>query len=260
MFFQQSFLLLIIHVVSIENKLDACRQTFGQNKYDLNQLSDFTLFGTDGSFRYVLTPCGLVSTDQCGTSSLPFDNGMTSCQERISPPKFESAMGFLNGYGQTPDLEFAENPEGLGTGVVMTMRNAKCNFMERLVKVTFICDKTVTTPSTMDVAEQPTCVFTITIRAKQACPITGDGGGNGGTSMSGGTVFVIILVVIVAVYIIGGVIFNRIKRQETGLALLPNSNFWSSVFAFFIQGCKFTWLFLRTCGQSTSTSNSYRSV
>lgn len=255
MFFQRSLLLVTISIVAIEGKLDACRQTFGTHTYDLNQLSEITLLGTDASFQYALTPCGLVPVEKCGTSSTPFENGMTSCQERMSPPKFESAMGFLNGYGKTPDLEFIENPQGPGTGVVMTMRNAKCNFAERLVKVTFICDETVTVPSTMDVVEKPTCAFTITVRAKQACPLT-----KGTGSLSGGAIFVIIVVVVAVVYLIGGIAYNRVKRHQTGLHLLPNTDFWVSIFGLFVQGCRSSWCFIRSCGQNTAKSNSYQSV
>ena len=254
MYFQHFLLLLLTQIIPLESKLDACRQTFGANSYDLNQLSSVTLFGNDASFRYALTPCGLVPVENCGTNVKPFQDGMTSCQERVSPPKFESEMGFLNGYGQSPDLEFAENPQGPGTGVLMTMRNAKCNFNERLVKVTFVCDETVSTPSTMDVKETPTCVFNINVRAKQACPLSGGG------SISGGTIFVIILLVAIVVYLIGGVAYNRVKRKETGINLLPHPSLWVAIFGYFMHGCRFTWLFLRTCGQGTATSTSYQSV
>ena len=256
MFLQQFLLLLLIRIIPLQSKLDVCRQTFGTNTYDLNQLSSITLLGSDTSFRYALTPCGLVPVENCGTSVEPFKDGMTSCQERVSPPKFESEMGFLNGYGQSPDLEFAENPQGSGTGVLMTMRNAKCNFIERLVKVTFVCDETVSTPSTMDVKEAPFCVFSMTVRAKQACPLSSDGS----DSISGGTIFVIILFVVIVVYLIGGVAYNRMKRKETGLNLLPHPSFWVAIFGYFMHGCRFTWLFLRTCGQGTSKSTSYQSV
>jgi hypothetical protein len=114
-------------------------------------------------------------------------------------------MGFLDGYERLPNLEFIENTDGPGTGVIMTMQNARCNGRERRVNVTFICDESVPTPTNMDVIENPVCYFTMKIKAAGACPIrlslsSGAGG-------SGATVFIIILLV---VYLVGGVFIQSI--------------------------------------------------
>jgi hypothetical protein len=243
-------ILFLINIIRIECNLPACRQTFGEHTYDLNRLSRFTITGEETIFRYALTPCGLVPTSQCGPSSVPFDDGMTACQERVSgpsTPRFESAMGFLDGYGKTPDTLFTENTDGPGTGVIMTLRNARCNGRERPVKVIFICDESVKTPTSMTVVEFPICEFTIRIKAADACPVRPSSGGG-----SGGTVFVIILLVVVVVYLVGGVLYNRFKNNQTGLAMLPHPNFWLLIFNLFLNGCRYSLNFVRTGGKESS--------
>ncbi|CAF1457410.1 unnamed protein product [Adineta steineri] len=248
-------ILTLVNIIPIDSSLRSCRQTFGANKYDLNKLDHLTLSGGDTQFRYLLTPCGLVPADKCGKSPAPLDKGITSCQERIATSSFESAMGYLDGYGKSPNLEFKENPQGPGTGVVMTMRNAKCNMNKRLVKITFICDTSITNPTTMDVKENPTCQFDITVKAAGACPIK-EGG------VSGGTVFIIILLVLVIVYLLGGILYNRFKEKQTGLAVLPHPGFWLLIVGLALTGCRFCINSIRNCfqGNSATSSGKYESV
>jgi hypothetical protein len=242
-------ILFLINIIQIESELASCRQTFGKNTYDLNRLSHLTIMGEERSYAYAITPCDLVPTSECGTKSSPFEPGMTACQRMIQNPSnagFASAMGFLDGYGKPPDIEFIENTDGPGTGVIMTMRNAKCNDRERLVNVTFACDESVSTPTKMDVVESPTCQFTIKINAADACPLPPS------TGVAGGTVFVIILLVVVVVYLVGGVLYNRFKHNQNGLAMLPHPSFWLLLFGSFLNGCRFTLTFIRTCGKESS--------
>ncbi|CAF3782519.1 unnamed protein product [Rotaria socialis] len=245
--------LILLNIIQIDGSLESCRQTFGSHKYDLNQLSDLTILGTGGLFRYALTPCGLVPTNTCGKNTLPFERGMTSCQERIATATFEASMGFLDGYGKSPNLQFSENPQGPGTGIIMNISNALCNGGPRLVKITFICDKNIKKPTTMSVSENPACQFTVTIKAAEACPLTKD--------LTGGAIFIIILFVLVIVYVVSGVLYNRFKRKETGLALLPHVSFWLHLGGLSLHGCKFTWNCIRRCSWQTSTpSTAYESV
>jgi hypothetical protein len=249
------FICILIKIIQINSSLASCRQTFGSNKYDLNQLSHLTLLGDRNSYRYALTPCGLISKDKCGKpGTSPFEPGMTACQERIATTTFESSLGFLDGYGKSPDIIFSENPQGPGTGVVMSMSNAICNSHERKVNVTFICDKSVKNPTTMDVIEAPVCTFSITVKAAGACPTTGGG-------IGGGAIFIIILLVLVVIYVLGGILYNRFKLKHTGVAVLPHPTFWLLVFTSFITGCKMTWVFIRSCGRETPRSSAaYQSV
>ncbi|CAF1586333.1 unnamed protein product [Adineta ricciae] len=249
-----SNIVIFMSLVQIIHSLDSCRQTFGKHKYDLNRLNHLVLSGDGGEFRYVLTPCGLVPTDKCGKSGTPFTQGMMACQERIATSSFESAMGFLDGYGKTPNLEFVENSQGPGTGVLMTVRNALCNGRERLVKITFVCDESQKNPSTMVVVEGPTCQFAITVKAADACPVQG--------RISGGIIFIIVLLVVIIVYIIGGVSYNRFVKKQTGLGILPHPGFWLLTVGLFTTGCKFCVNFILSCGRGTSSApgSKYESV
>ncbi len=249
MVFFYLILSFLINVIQIDSTLDSCRQTFGSNQYDLNRLSHLTILGAATIYTYAFTPCGPVSVDRCGQNPSPFEPGMTACQvNNLDPtPRFESAMGFLDGSGHPPNIEFSENPDGPGTGVTMTMRNAKCNGLERLVRVIFTCDESAQNPTRMEVVEFPSCEFTIRIQAAEACPIKPSKSGT-----SGGTIFVILLLVLVVVYVLGGVIYNRFKEQKTGLALLPHPNFWILLSELFLNGCRFTLTYVRTCGLETS--------
>lgn len=250
---------LLLNINQINGSLKSCRQTFGSNTYDLNQLSHLTIIGQDSTFQYAFTPCGSVPTENCGkpTTIFPFEKGMTACQERIGGATFESPMGFLDGYGKSPNIEFKENPQGPGTGVVMTMQNAKCNGAPRIVIVTFICDKTMKNPKNMIVVEKPICQFTITVKAAEACPYTG----SSKKGLSGGAVFIIILFVVIVVYLAGGILYNRYKQERQGLEVLPHLNFWLQLGTLFKTGCHFSWNFIRNGSQQTSiSSTSYNSL
>jgi len=58
--------------------------------------------------------------------------------------------------------------------------------------------------------------------------------------LSGGSVFVIILLVVIFVYVVGFVIFNKFKREATGLDIIPHRIFWISLFGYVRDGGKFT--------------------
>ncbi len=57
--------------------------------------------------------------------------------------------------------------------------------------------------------------------------------------MSGGSIFIIILVVLIIVYVVAFVIFNKFKRQATGIDMLPHRTFWISLPGLARDGGKF---------------------
>ncbi|CAF1165387.1 unnamed protein product [Rotaria sordida] len=96
------------------------------------------------------------------------------------------------------------------------------------------------------------------VRAAEACPVKG---GITGGGITGGAIFIIILFVLIIVYLVCGIIYNRYKQNQTGLAVIPNRSFWLLLGGMFVDGCKFTWNFVRNCAQRTfSSSASYESV
>ena len=242
-------LFVLFNIVEIDTFLRSCRQKFGVNQYDLNQFNQLTIKGQDENYVYVLAPCSLLSKEQCGQSdSGQFQQGITCCQKRLETNQFESAMGFLDGFNKPPNLQFRENNQGPGTGIIMIMKNAKCNEDVRLVNVTFICDKTVRRPTTMKVIEDPPCQFEITIRASDACPL------HQTKRITAGAIFLILLFVLLFVYLLVAIGYKRFHMQQSGLALVPHLSFWTTLFNMFLHGCQFSLNFLGKRIRSSYTS------
>jgi hypothetical protein len=151
--------------------MDSCQQTFGSNKYDLNGLSEFTLFGFDDQYDYALTPCAIIKPDACHGHTVPYE---MSCQYQRAF-RMWSTMAFLDTKSTFPpnlNATYTENPDGPGTGVLMTTSNGDpCFGTTRFMRMKFICDKTVEQPSNITIVEELRCDFHVEIRAKQACPI-----------------------------------------------------------------------------------------
>nr|XP_002126668.1 putative mannose 6-phosphate receptor-like protein C530.09c [Ciona intestinalis] len=65
------------------------------------------------------------------------------------------------------------------------------------------------------------------------CPKKSGGG------LSAGSVLLIIFFVLLFVYLVGGILYNRYKNEETGLDMLPNKEFWASLPGLIADGIKF---------------------
>eukprot|EP01120_Amphizonella_sp_Union-15-10_P016807 TRINITY_DN908_c0_g1_i1.p1 TRINITY_DN908_c0_g1~~TRINITY_DN908_c0_g1_i1.p1 ORF type:complete len:253 (+),score=39.12 TRINITY_DN908_c0_g1_i1:55-813(+) len=68
--------------------------------------------------------------------------------------------------------------------------------------------------------------FEITIASFYGCPVGGSGSDSG---ISLGSILLILLFVGITVYIIAGVLFNKFKKGESGMALVPNVEFWTKL-------------------------------
>ncbi|CAF0738193.1 unnamed protein product [Adineta steineri] len=151
--------------------MDSCHQTFGSNKYDLNRLSKFTLFGSDDEYDYALTLCDIVKAEACHGHTVPYE---MSCQYNRAFQMW-STMAFLDGKSTFPpnlNATYTENPDGPGTGVFMTTNNGDpCFGRTRYMRMKLICDKTVEQPTNMTIVQWSNCDFHVEVRAIQACPI-----------------------------------------------------------------------------------------
>ncbi|UJR12575.1 hypothetical protein I4U23_016751 [Adineta vaga] len=151
--------------------MNSCLQTFGSNKYDLNRLSNFTLYGNDSQSKYFLTPCSFSKSSPCYDHTFP--NAMSCQYDR----QFKSwyGMAFLDTkspWSRNNNATYQENPSGPGTGIVMQTSNGEICFDElRFMTTTYICDRTVLHPTTMTVVQLAQCRFTAEVRAIQACPL-----------------------------------------------------------------------------------------
>jgi len=165
------FILLLVNINRIECYMGSCVQTFGSNKYDLNRLNNFTLYDADSQSRYFLTPCNNLPSSPCYT------NASTNAISCVYQHEFQSwsTMAYLDMKSPTHrnnNATYQENPSGPGTGIVMETSNGDICFDElRFMTTTFICDETVSHPTTMKVVQLAQCRFTAEVRAMQACPL-----------------------------------------------------------------------------------------
>jgi len=73
------------------------------------------------------------------------------------------------------------------------------------------------------------------MRHKAACK--GSGGSSGG--LSGGSIFLIIILCVSVTYLVGGVIFNKVKNNAAGVEMIPNHGFWLGLPGLVADGFRF---------------------
>lgn len=105
----------------------------------------------------------------------------------------------------------------------------KCDSLGTQSSTTFelMCDPSVSVLAVKQL-EVPNvnCALKYTIRTPAACPTFK---APAAKPLSGGWVVFIIFVVAIIVYLVGGVIFKRVKYQASGIEAIPNIDFWRSV-------------------------------
>ncbi|CAF0991764.1 unnamed protein product [Adineta ricciae] len=97
-------------------------------------------------------------------------------------------------------------------------------------------------------------IYSMTLSSKCAC---WDGCGSGSTAndgISGGLVFIIVLFALLCIYLIGFMVFNKFKRQATGLDMLPHRTFWISLPGYALAGTRFIF------GKITNKKTDYSSI
>jgi len=80
------------------------------------------------------------------------------------------------------------------------------------------------------------CRYQINMKHKAACK-KGSGIGPGG--LSGGSIFLIIFFVLATVYVVGGIVFNKVRNNAEGVDMIPNFGFWASIPGLVVDGFKF---------------------
>jgi hypothetical protein len=169
------FMFMMVLMYS-NSQMQSCIQTFGNSSkrtYNLNRLSKFTLNGTDTPTGHVFwfSPCNTIPNTTCTDVT---SAGAMSCQ-LLNKDVFYEYVSYMDGFKGT-NATYEENPDGPGTGVIMTTQNGDdCNphqwCSKRIMIAKFICDKTIEIPSIMDVTENPLCTHNFVIRAHGACPV-----------------------------------------------------------------------------------------
>jgi len=77
----------------------------------------------------------------------------------------------------------------------------------------------------------PAYLYTLTLTSSVLC-------GAGG--ISGGSGFLIALFGGIILYLIGGVLYNKLKEQKEGIELIPNVEFWKEVPGYLVDGVMFS--------------------
>eukprot|EP00042_Codosiga_hollandica_P035351 m.261576 g.261576 ORF g.261576 m.261576 type:complete len:261 (+) comp54613_c0_seq1:1716-2498(+) len=87
----------------------------------------------------------------------------------------------------------------------------------------------------------PTCDNQCTTPTRKPSPHS-----SSSSNLSGGSIFLLVLFVgLLFPYLVGGVLFNKYKRQLSGIELIPNIEFWRVVLKDIKDGFRYTFLLLR---------------
>ncbi|XP_052808889.1 uncharacterized protein LOC128237406 [Mya arenaria] len=229
------------------NTQDQCSCMFDDGSYvylnSLGNTDETAKFpgvkGSDGS-TYSYNPC------------FPF-NGAGNCQGAAACET--NTIGDSETIATQQTAQFSQSGDSLavgytsGRGILTT------------TQVNLVCDKSACDASITAQGSTGPNAYTLTLKTVCACPNGCDengpinckpGGGGGG--IGGGTIFLIILLVIIAVYVIGGVAFQKFVRKAQGKEIIPNYEFWSNTPRYLKSGLTFC---LKPC---TKKSGKYESI
>jgi len=244
--------------VSSQASGDACKGRVGNFVYDLTGLKDATK-GADqqtrdaGGNTYYYRPCQVLQETQCAIAS---DPSPAVCQKDTRKiPQFHDC-------GSMNQVSWSARSQGENTGFKIQFKGGE---EDRMSDVEFVCDHNANpgTFVTASPAENPTHFYHLIYTTKFACPQGGDGGDGGGGGggdggddggISGGWIFIIILICLTVVYLVGGVLWNRFRRDLRGLEMIPNYHFWVALPGLVIAGNIYLWRKARgLCGASYDT-------
>jgi len=211
---------------------EACRHIVsadGASRYDLSwfmaQSTHGPLKGTTGGDTYEY------EFEVCGPG---FECGLSACTGLA--PKGGSCQSWGDFMSKDSEACLGANvPSAIvglnnGEGVTLTYANGdeyKSN--PRTTNLVLKCDKTQKDWGTVtfDDSKQLDLLFTVTVVSEHACPGSSPGGPSGAISI--GSVILIVIVCAIPVYLVGGIIFNKVKGEATGADLIPNLPFWKAL-------------------------------
>jgi hypothetical protein len=217
------FILVIALFVLESHSQPACTYTDSKgNTYDLtalkNDQKDYHIpKGSAPNVKWdiYLNMCRALVQNICAA-------GTAGCQQ-WDPSKGvggRASMGAFAGSAFSPPAKTGDK----GYGLTIQYINGDGN---RQFEIDLTCDYNAGVGSPTFTEEKPQLHYNFAWASVHACP-KGSGGGSGG-GLSGGSIFLIILLVGGVVYLVAGILFNKFKRQATGVELIPNVGFWTSL-------------------------------
>jgi len=237
-----------------------CKGKVGNSNYNLEPLAkafgdnDATTQDAAGN-TYYYRPCKVVKQADCGQGPTNPANPATCQKDNRMVPKYHNC-------GITSSAEWKPRTTGGDASGFILHFNAGED--SRQSDIEFICDAGAGTGAltALTPAENPTHYYHLQWKSNLACPGgdgDGDGGGDGGDGdddggISGGWIFIIILVCIAVLYVVGGVIYKRVRTEDRGIDMIPNKDFWFSLPLLVVAGHLYIWRKLRgLCGANYET-------
>jgi len=236
-------ILCVVLVVTLISFCSACGKFTGASgtTYDLSPLTKPTNApwegkeaGTNFIFYWnfcanlVGVPAQVETTGPATVIQLdPSVNGAHATGRLSAQTIAESSNGIEITYKNMQD-DFCRDASGVQTIQRTTFINIECD--KKATAGTFI---SVTEPSQNDPATR--CKYYINMKHSAACK----GGAGGAGGLSGGSIFLIIFFCLAAVYVIGGIVFNKVRNNAAGTDLIPNYAFWAGLPGLIVDGFKF---------------------
>jgi len=201
MLFALSLALLFVVSIAEEQAKKKCSATAPDGTYyDLASLDSFPdCTQSDGEWKYQVDVCEMGVACPAGAPC-------AYCQVNVNDPALVFCLG--------TKLEFTGLDAGVGLSVQSLM-----GVGDRSGLIEFKCDQSGSNSAPTCSSTQQKNGYKYTLNTAAACPTSPKG-------LSGGSVFLILLFVFAAVYLIGGVAYNKFQRHESGLELIPNIEFW----------------------------------
>jgi len=221
--------LLLLHLAYAQHpECKNIKSDDGKSVYDLSwfvkQGAHPSIHGTDpgGVYLYQFQICGA-----------GFDCGLTACSGA------GKKAGACQSWGNFMDLQseactgnsIPTSIKGLDGGKGVTFEyNGGDQYQNnpRVTQINLVCDKAQDGWGTVvfDDSKQRDLLFVVTVTSTHACPGGGPAGDDEGL---GGWIFIIILVCFAVVYLVAGVIFNKVRGGASGVELVPNFAFWANL-------------------------------
>ncbi|KAK7498648.1 hypothetical protein BaRGS_00010025 [Batillaria attramentaria] len=212
---------------------DSCRHAGSDGVIDISSLGnadntprfkDMADDNSGGIWVYSYNPCYPFSEGDC--------SGAAACQ--ASPDGSQ--------YFQCGDQSTASWGTDADSGKMAITYTNHGTDIDRKTLVILICDQSATDPKLHVIGDVSNGEYHFELTSKCACPNGCGGGGPHVTvevSISIGWILVIIFLVVLVVYCVGGVAFNRIRLEKTGVEMVPNTSFWRALPGLVKDGCVF---------------------
>eukprot|EP01115_Flamella_aegyptia_P014930 TRINITY_DN8822_c0_g1_i2.p1 TRINITY_DN8822_c0_g1~~TRINITY_DN8822_c0_g1_i2.p1 ORF type:complete len:206 (+),score=58.06 TRINITY_DN8822_c0_g1_i2:390-1007(+) len=188
---------------------------------------------------FVLTVPGSALQTLCGTNS-------AACQQW--DPNNRNGQAALGDYS-TIQLSYGTQNSGSNGLIAQFTGGTPANGIPRAMQIDFVCSDSAG-------AGQPSFNLEVNLKyyfvwtTAAACP-SKNGGANGGKGgLSGGSILLIIVLCAAVVYLVGGVIFKKVRMHAEGVELIPNVEFWTSLPGLVRDGFKFVFNKVFRRGQS----------